>query len=289
MTDDDMAFLQQFAFKVDTHITNAAFDKLKYVFPGAGVSSLKVTKARAAFLAAFKPVPYHCCINSCCCFVRPHKDHQKCPYCNEPHYNNSGKPWKQFTYSPIIPRLVTLLRNPEYAKQMQYRGEHKPNSEEMSDIFDSVTYIAQLSENIVVDGRTLPHKFFEDLRDVALGLSTDGFAPFRHRKHTCWPLILFNYNLPPNIRFHLKHILCVAVIPGPKKPVDFDSFLWPLVEELLQLEIGVRAYDPLQSELFKLHAYLIRVFGDIPAVSMVMRMKGHNGFTPCHMCHIQGL
>ena len=289
MTDDDMAFLRQFAFKVDTHITNAAFDKLKYVFPGAGVSSLKVMKARAAFLAAFKPVPYHCCINSCCCFVGPHKDCQKCPYFNEPHYNNSGKPQKQFTYSPIIPRLVALLRNPEYAKQMQYRGEHKPNSEEMSDIFDSVTYIAQLSENIVVDGRTLPHKFFEDLRDVALGLSTDGFAPFHRCKHTCWPLILFNYNLPPDIRFHLKHILCVTVIPGPKKPVDFDSFLWPLVEELLQLEIGVHAYDPLQSELFKLHAYLIRVFGDIPAVSMVMCMKGHNGFTPCRMCHIQGL
>ena len=96
MTDDNMAFLRQFAFKVDTHITNAAFDKLKYVFPGAGVSSLKVTKACAAFLAAFKPVPYHCCINSCCCFVGPHKDRQKCPYCNEPHYNNSGKPRKQF-------------------------------------------------------------------------------------------------------------------------------------------------------------------------------------------------
>ena len=89
---------------------------------------------------------------------------------------------------------------------MQYRGEHKPNSEEMSDIFDSVTYIAQLSENVVVNGRTLPHKFFKDLCDVALGLSTDGFAPFRCRKHTCWPLILFNYNLPPNIRFHLKHV-----------------------------------------------------------------------------------
>ena len=121
MTDDDMAFLRQFAFKVDTHITNAAFDKLKYVFPGAGVSSLKVTKAHAAFLTAFKPVPYHCCINSCCCFVGPHKDRQKCPYCNEPRYNNSRKPQKQFTYSPIIPCLVALLRNPEYAKQMQYR------------------------------------------------------------------------------------------------------------------------------------------------------------------------
>ena len=159
----------------------------------------------------------------------------------------------------------------------------------MLDIFDSLTYIAQLSENVIVDGKTLPHKFFKDLHDIALGLSTDGFAPFHRCKNTCWPLILFNYNLPPDIHFHLKHILCVAIIPGPKKPVNFNSFLWPLVEELLKLEIGVHAYDPLQSELFKLHVYLIQVFGDIPAILMVMQMKGHNGLTPCHMCHIQGL
>jgi hypothetical protein len=34
---------------------------------------------------------------------------------------------------------------------------------------------------------------------------------------------------------------------------------------------------------------LIVVFGDIPAVSMFMRMKGHNGISPCRMCHIQGI
>ena len=109
MTDDDMAFLRQFAFKVDTHITNATFNKLKYVFPDAGVTSLKITQAWAAFLAAFKPVAYNCCINSCCCFVGPHKDHQKCPYHNKPCYNKSGKPRKQFTYPTPPSFLVSLL------------------------------------------------------------------------------------------------------------------------------------------------------------------------------------
>src|SRR6266571_731363 len=40
---------------------------------------------------------------------------------------------------------------------------------------------------------------------------------------------------------------------------------------------------------FTLRAYLILVFGDIPAISMVMRMKGHNGASPCRMCEIRGL
>jgi hypothetical protein len=41
--------------------------------------------------------------------------------------------------------------------------------------------------------------------------------------------------------------------------------------------------------VFLLRAYLIVVFGDIPTISMIMRMKGHNGCSPCHMCEIQGI
>ena len=41
--------------------------------------------------------------------------------------------------------------------------------------------------------------------------------------------------------------------------------------------------------LFELHAYLIVVFGDIPAISMIMCMKGHNALCPCCMCNIQGI
>ena len=83
--------------------------------------------------------------------------------------------------------------------------------------------------------------FFSDPRDIALGLSTDGFGPFKKRNKTARPLIIFNYNLPPKERFRKENI----TIPGPKKPADMDSFLWPLVQELLQLEIGVSAFDPI--------------------------------------------
>ncbi|KZV60001.1 hypothetical protein PENSPDRAFT_594608, partial [Peniophora sp. CONT] len=38
--------------------------------------------------------------------------------------------------------------------------------------------------------------------------------------------------------------------------------------------------------VFKLCAYLILIFGDIPAMSLVMRMKDHNGLSPCHICKI---
>jgi len=49
------------------------------------------------------------------------------------------------------------------------------------------------------------------------------------------------------------------------------------------------AYDALSSSIFTLHAYVIAGFGDIPAISMLMHMKGHNGLCPCRMCEIQGI
>ena len=93
------------------------------------------------------------------------------------------------------------------------------------------------------------------------------------------PLILFNYNLPPEERFHKKNIISLGSIP--KKPLDLDLFLWPAVQELLQLEVGVEAFDALLWSIFILHAYIIVVFGDIPAVSLIMHMKGHNTIAPC--------
>lgn len=172
---------------------------------------------------------------------------------------------------------------------MQYWANHKYNQDKMTDIFNNMDYLCLKTEHPIVNGKKQAQKFFSNDQDIALGLSTDGFALFKHRKHTCWALILFNYNLPPNIRCQLEYIICMAVIPGPQKPKDFDSFLWPLVEELLRLEVGIATIDRRLSEIFSLCTFLICVFGDIPAISMVMCMKGHNGFCPCCMCNITGV
>ncbi|KAF9256769.1 hypothetical protein L218DRAFT_1022744 [Marasmius fiardii PR-910] len=87
----------------------------------------------------------------------------------------------------------------------------------------------------------------------------------------------------------MENILALGVILGPKKPKDIDSFLWPLVRELLRPRIGVTTYNALSRSMFVLRADLILVFGDILAMSMVMRIVGHNRFSPCHMCKITGL
>ena len=290
LSDLDLAICRAFSYKVQTHTTDEGFQKLPFAFPSiSALPSLEKVRSRVAFLAGFKPQHYDCCVNSCCCFVGLHEALSECPYCQQARYRPDGRPRATYTYIPFTPRLISFIGNRRMAEQMQYRARARNvHSDTITDVFDGSHYRSLCHQHVQLDGKELPHKFFEDPRDIALGLSADGFSPFKKRKPTAWAFILLNYNLPPDIRFHVENILALGVI-GPKKPVDPDSFLWPAVQELLRLLIGVRAFDVLTGTVFSLRAFLILVFGDIPAIALLMRMKGHNGISPCRMCKIVGL
>jgi hypothetical protein len=279
------------SYKVSTGLAANQFNKLRHLFPNNDIPPLEESRKRLAFLSGISPVKYHCCENSCCCFTGQYSDLQQCPFCQLPRYQPNGKPAKTFHYIPITRRLITMLSNPSQAKAMLYRSQehtHKTDSN-ISDIFDGSHYRSLLSQRVEVNNHKLRHKFFSDHRDVALGLSTDGFTVFKHRTDTGWPLLLFNFNLPPEVRFHKKNLLPLGLIPGPRQFKDLDSFLFPMVEEFINLATGVPAYDIIQQESFILHAYLILAFGDVPAVAKLMRMKGHNGISPCRACTITGI
>jgi hypothetical protein len=159
----------------------------------------------------------------------------------------------------------------------------------IQDIFDGKDYLHLLETEIVLNHQGTGEKFFASDWDVALGLSTDGFCPFKRRQHSAWPLIIFNYNLPPEIRVWTEHIICLGVIPGPKAVKDLDSFLEPLIDELLKLAKGVPVFDAVANEMFNFRAHLLKAFGDMPAIAKLMRMKGHNRFCSCRFCKITGV
>jgi hypothetical protein len=93
-----------------------------------------------------------------------------------------------------------MYANAEKAKEMQYQAfEHEHIDGRTTDVFDSYIYQWLLGKKVNVGRQALPHQYFSDPWDVALGLSTDGFGPFKKHKSMAWPLILFNYNLPPEI------------------------------------------------------------------------------------------
>jgi hypothetical protein len=297
LSERDLAICRAFSYKLQSHTTDRNFAKTPHAFHTTPrLPKIGAIRSRIATLSGLEPEIYHACINSCVAYTGTLESRTTCPFCTEKRLNTDGRPRQKFVYIPLIPRLQAFAMNQRVSQLMQYRHEFTTGSDEtcskpgvVKDVFDGELYKELCHENVVVGDETLSHRYFDDRRDVALGLSTDGFGPFKRHKHTCWPLIVFNYNLPPDIRFQMENILSLGVIPGPKKPKDPNSFLWPFVREMLRLAIGVVSFDILSREMFRLCSYLIEVFGDIPAISMIMRIIGHNGYSPCRMCKILGL
>jgi hypothetical protein len=251
---------------------------------------------------------YDCCINSCVCFLGKYRDLQACPFCNEARYTAGGKARRFFRYVPLIPQLQGLFQCPKMVADLRYRRQaeraYDPNV--IQDVFDGDNYRSFQGTQLNPDS---DYRAFSHPNDLALGLSTDGFTLFKRRRRgrsTAWPIILINYNLHPRVRTRLENVLCVGVIPGPTQCKDLNSFLIPLIDELMQLESGVESSalkpegdnvlevedKPETNEAgynFVLRAFVILVFGDIPAVSKLLFVKGHNAFRPCRACYIPGV
>ena len=61
------------------------------------------------------------------------------------------------------------------------------------------------------------------------------------------------------------YIFMSLLIPGPKSPgKDFDVFLEPLIEELLQISSGVMTYDAASRTKFNLYAAVLWSINDYP-------------------------
>ncbi|KAG9078309.1 hypothetical protein FRC06_008433, partial [Ceratobasidium sp. 370] len=200
-----------------------------------------------------------------------------------------------YHYTPLIPQLHALFQNPNTIEKMRWCAESEGRHEDgkFEDVYDGEHY-RQPWETMVHndDG----YRFFDNPEDIALGLSTDGFMLLKRWRRgllTAWPIILINYNLHPRIQTQLENVICVGVVPGPKQCKDLNSFLIPLLEELLRLENGIQeskvttAGDMGEKEgsYFVLCVFIIIIFGDIPAIAKLLAMKGHNTIFPCRACY----
>ena len=163
----------------------------------------------------------------------------------------------------------------------------------------------------------LQRGFFKDKRDIALSGTCDEYQIFEQRTDDCWVILFINNNLHPFIRVKKDNLLVTMIIPGPHSPKNFNSFLYPLVKELKELEgklilkfnnvkflfiyflnrnygllniitEGVFCIDGRTNEPFILHAHLLTWTGDIPALSKSLNLSGHNSYKACRFCTLEG-
>src|ERR1041384_7159780 len=52
---------------------------------------------------------------------------------------------------------------------------------------------------------------------------------------------------------------------------------------------GIYCYDGSRKETFLLHAYVLSWSGDIPGLTKLMNLTGHNSYKGCRFCDIRGI
>jgi hypothetical protein len=251
---------------------------------GLSIDSTKAITKTLVNITGIKHTRHHCCVNSCIAYTEPYHLETQCPFikCKEPRYDARDLPRQTYDLIPITHRLRLQYANSKRAEILKgYRKglAEDPWPDGLRDYWDG-----ELHKKHKADG------FFEDDHDIALAFSTDGLQLFPKGQYGVWPLLLINLNLPPEIRVKKDNLILCGVIPGPNSPKDIHSFLKPVVDELKQLETGIpNVYDASTGEMFTLRAHVVFVSGDLPAISKLMGISGHNSYDHCRFCELRGI
>jgi hypothetical protein len=118
---------------------------------------------------------------------------QQCPDCHANRYldDNHQRPAASVNKTSIRSVIASKIGNPLTRKQLRYRHERPTNHDNgtKSDIFDGTFY------------KTLVRRgLFNNPDDVAIGLSLDGFNPFKASSFKCTIVNMVIYNIHPKDR-----------------------------------------------------------------------------------------
>jgi Transposase family tnp2 len=128
--------------------------------------------------------------------------------------------------------------NEEIANNMRWHGEGRNNDGVLRHPADALAW---------KDFDIKHPEFATEIRNIRLGLASDGFIPFaiNNNSYSIWPVILVLYNLPPWLCMKSDFLIVSMLIPGPRDPSnDINVYLTPLIDELKDLwEVGTTTYD----------------------------------------------
>ncbi|XP_038706800.1 uncharacterized protein LOC120002208 isoform X2 [Tripterygium wilfordii] len=163
-------------------------------------------------------------------------------------------------YFPLRPRLQRLFMSSKTAKFMRWHAEERLNDGILRHPTDSLAWKDFDQRNIT---------FADEVRNVRLGLASDGFNPFRTMNivHSTWPVVLIPYNFPPWICMKQPYLILSVLIDSPKGPGDkIDVYMQPLVDELKMLwDEGIQTFDASCNQMFQMRATLLWTINDFPA------------------------
>lgn len=260
------------------------------------VYSLHRVRKLARSLTSFSERKIDMCPRSCIAYTGEYQNLQKCPYvhkkhglCNEARFQKtpSGKfkPRAQVGILPVMDTFKAMFSSADSSYALQYRDRalkhalHLTGSALYSDYGNSGIHKIQHQKM----------GLFQDPRDIALALSTDGAQLTMKKQSNTWILILIILNLPPDIRYKSNNIIINLAIPGPNSPGDIESFLVPLFQEMAEASEGIWMRDAIyESQYFKNRTWIVMVLGDMLGAAKINGMSGHSAIFGDRFSTIQG-
>ncbi|XP_048432154.1 uncharacterized protein LOC103942047 [Pyrus x bretschneideri] len=200
------------------------------------------------------------CPNDCMIYWKDTSDLTVCSVCGKSRYkitnaeDSSRKKVaaKVMWYFPLKPRLQRFFMSKHMAEHMRWHATECPKDEFMRHPSDSPAW--KHLDNLYPD-------FASEIRNVRLGLASDGFNPFGKMRndHSTWPVVLSVYNLPPWMCMKQPNLLLSLLIPGPRSPgKEIDVYMRPLIDELNELwEVGIPTYDAYSNQSFTMKAAVL--------------------------------
>ena len=184
-------------------------------------------------LTGVTSITHDMCSDTCVAFTGPFSILEHCPLCRKPRYKEqqssakkSKMPNRVFHTIPLGPQIQALRSSPDGFEDMLYSVNQTEKVQDRlqrngnvmpfyDDFYSGIDYLNAVSEEKIKNG------------DTILLFSLDGAQLYEHKQSDCWIYIWVILNLSPDKHYKKKHVLPGAFIPGPNKPKNIDSFLFP--------------------------------------------------------------
>jgi hypothetical protein len=234
------------------------------------------------------------CPNTCIAYTGPFDNLTVCPKCEEPRYEMAlprmeQRPKRQFHTIPLGPQLQALWRSPETAQKMRHRSEETKkilmelgrngnHINEWQDIYHGTAYLDAVRAGNIKDN------------DMVLLISIDGAQLYQSKQSDCWIYIWVILDLPPDLRYKKRHVFPGGFIPGPNKPKNVDSFLFPGLHHVAALmKEGLGVWDAARDLIFLSRPFLHLGTADGPGMTYLNGLTGHSGAFGCRLyCAVKG-
>lgn len=111
-------------------------------------------------------------------------------------------------------------RTQQIVEELERENGHKQS---WNDFIDGTDYLEVVAAGKITN------------EDIVLMMSIDGAQLYKSKASDCWMSIWVVFDRSPETRYKKKYVLPGVIIPGPRKPKNLDSFLFPGFHHLAAL------------------------------------------------------